>query len=250
MQKLQATNSKLQQRTRHDGMHVSTCDLRLATLNQSNTKGFTLIEMMISVAIFTVVMIYGVGSLLSSNQNYRQTENLRKAIDNLSFTMEDMARTLRVGTNYVCGGTFVSPGGANPFPDVLGTDDIGEIGFGGSHSCPYGGGSVMFESAEGDPDPLATDDQYGYLILYNDDQAKLYKTTDGGEHWLISTPPSVILDPLASGFYVTGADTTTGSPSDVVQPAVMIHLSGVVTYRDIETRFNLQTTVSQRALDQ
>lgn len=215
----------------------------------SFTAGFTLIEMMISVAIFTVVMVYGVASLLSSNQSYRQTQNLRKAIDNLSFSIEDMARSLRVGTNYQCASMFATPLVDNTFPDVFVNDsaDLAGAGFGPGIACPEGAGAIFFESAEGDP--AEDSDQYGFMMLYNEENVgKLYKTTDGGASWLVITPPSVELDPIRSGFVVVGTGTTLDA--DFTQPMVFMHLVGTVQYGSIVTPFNLQTSVSQRALDQ
>jgi prepilin-type N-terminal cleavage/methylation domain-containing protein len=249
MKKIQAKNETVQGDAVHMCGPTLPCSLQL-TANSSRTRaGFTLIEMMISVAIFTVVMIYGIGSLLSSNQSYRQTQNLRKAIDNLSFTIEDMARSLRVGTNYQCASMFATPLADNAFPTVFAdpSADVAGAGFGEGVACPEGVGAIFFESAEGDP---ATDsDQYGFMMLYNDDNVgKLYKTTDGGVSWLVITPPSVNLDPIRSGFMVTGTGTTL--ESEFIQPLVFMHLVGTVQYGDIVTPFNLQTSVSQRALDQ
>ncbi len=250
MKKARMTIQELRQKTRNTFLGFAyslTSNLKPLTLRK--TKGFTLIEMMISVAIFTVVMIYGIGSLLSSNQSYRQTQNLRKAIDNLSFTIEDMARSMRVGTGYQCAGMFPTPLPDNAFPDVFSNPsaDVAGTGFGEGVACPEGVGAIFFESSEGDPDEDS--DQYGFMMLYNDNNVgKLYKTTDGGVSWLIITPPSVELDPIRSGFVVTGTGTTL--ESEFIQPLVFMHLVGTVRYGDIVTPFNLQTSVSQRALDQ
>jgi len=210
------------------------------TTRKVYSQGFTLIEMMISVALFTVVMIFGIGSLLTSNNSYHQTENLRKVIDNLSFSVEDIARTLRVGTHYICGGTIGIDTDAGVFPPVYSNTSIGFS----EPNCAFGGGSILFESAEGDP--LDDHDQYGFLMLYDvrDQKAKLYKTINGGLSWMLITPPSVYFNPITSGFTVVGVR------DDDKQPLVMFHLSGTVEYKNISTSFNLQTSVSQRALEE
>ncbi|MBP6912147.1 MAG: prepilin-type N-terminal cleavage/methylation domain-containing protein [Candidatus Pacebacteria bacterium] len=219
--------------------YISVFQIQHATRKEFS-RGFTLIEMMISVALFTIVMIFGVGSLLTSNNSYHQTENLRKVIDNLSFSVEDIARTMRVGTNYVCGGMKGIDTDAGTFPPVYSDTTIGFD----SINCPFGGGSIMFESAEGDP--LDDHDQYGFLMLYDlrTQKAKLYKTINGGFSWMLITPPSVYFNPIASGFTVVGVR------DDDKQPLVMFHLSGNVEYKNIVTTFNLQTSVSQRALEE
>ena len=250
MKKARMTIQELRQKTRNTFVgfaYSPTSNLKPLTLRK--TKGFTLIEMMISVAIFTVVMIYGIGSLLTSNQSYRQTQNLRKAIDNLSFTIEDMARSMRVGTNYQCADMFATPHADNTFPSVFidPSADVADAVYEDDELCFNDAGAIFFESSEGDP--AEDSDQYGFMMLYNDNNVgKLYKTTDGGANWLIITPPSVELDPIRSGFVVTGTGTTL--ESEFIQPLVFMHLVGTVRYGDIVTPFNLQTSVSQRALDQ
>jgi prepilin-type N-terminal cleavage/methylation domain-containing protein len=69
----------------------------------SREKGFTLIEIMISLAIFTVVAVIAVGSLLKVMDLNRKSVNLKTAINNLNFVLESMSREIRMGTKYKCG---------------------------------------------------------------------------------------------------------------------------------------------------
>ena len=64
--------------------------------------GFTLIEVMVSVSIFAIILTVGIGSLLTINNAYRKSQSERVVIDNLNFTLESMAREIRVGTQYQC----------------------------------------------------------------------------------------------------------------------------------------------------
>lgn len=66
----------------------------------SGQKGFTLIEVMVAVSIFAIVITVGIGSLMTVNAGYRQAQLQRKAIDNVAFAMETMAREIRVGGQY------------------------------------------------------------------------------------------------------------------------------------------------------
>jgi prepilin-type N-terminal cleavage/methylation domain-containing protein len=70
---------------------------------KSSEKGFTLIEIMISLAIFTVVAVIAVGALLKVMDLNRKSINLKNAINNLNFVMESMSREIRMGTKYKCG---------------------------------------------------------------------------------------------------------------------------------------------------
>lgn len=63
-------------------------------------KGFTLIEIMTSVALFAVVMTISMGSIISVMSANRKAESLKSVIDNLNLAVESMSRELRFGTNY------------------------------------------------------------------------------------------------------------------------------------------------------
>ncbi|MFA5987507.1 MAG: type II secretion system protein, partial [Candidatus Paceibacterota bacterium] len=64
--------------------------------------GFTLIEIMVSVAIFSVVMLIAIGALLSVNDSNRKARALRVVMDNLNFAVEDMSKKMRTGSDFYC----------------------------------------------------------------------------------------------------------------------------------------------------
>ena len=64
--------------------------------------GFTLIETMIAVSIFTIIVTIGMSSVLNASLIHNKSQDMRSIIDSLSFTMEDMSRNLRTGYNYHC----------------------------------------------------------------------------------------------------------------------------------------------------
>src|SRR3989338_8200290 len=65
-------------------------------------SGFTLIELLVSISIFSVVTIVAVGALLNLSRASDRSHAILTAISNLDFAMEQMARTVRVGTFYYC----------------------------------------------------------------------------------------------------------------------------------------------------
>lgn len=75
-------------------------------------RGFTLVELIVSVALFTIVVTISVGaylSLISLDRKARATNDL---VSNLSFVVGSMARSIRTGTHYQCGsGTNCVNGG-------------------------------------------------------------------------------------------------------------------------------------------
>ena len=67
-------------------------------------RGFTLIELMVAVAIFTIVMMVSMGAVFSVVSANRKSQSLNVVINNLNFAFESMIRDLRTGTDYVVTG--------------------------------------------------------------------------------------------------------------------------------------------------
>ncbi len=69
---------------------------------KNNQRGFTLLEMIISLAIFTIVALIAIGAILKIMDANRKSLSLKTAINNLNFALESMSREMRVGSNYFC----------------------------------------------------------------------------------------------------------------------------------------------------
>lgn len=63
-------------------------------------KGFTLIEMIVSVGLFAIVMVVVSGAYLSLINLERKARALSDLMTNLSFVTDTMVRTIRAGTEY------------------------------------------------------------------------------------------------------------------------------------------------------
>ncbi len=59
-----------------------------------------MVEMIISLAIFTVVAVVAVGALLKVMDANRKSISLKTTINNLNFALESMSREMRVGRDY------------------------------------------------------------------------------------------------------------------------------------------------------
>jgi prepilin-type N-terminal cleavage/methylation domain-containing protein len=198
-------------------------------------RGFTLIETMIAMAIFIFVVTIGMGALLNVSLIHEKSQDMRSVMDNLSFIMEDMSRNLRTGYNYHCG-------------NISGAETL--------QNCtpPNGGGvasSVIFFKpatiASSDANPF---DLWGYEIVLdaNGTTYDIDKTTNGGQSWVSLNPEAIQIDPTHSGFSVVGTLPPSGSNNQ--QPFVTIRLVGTVTYQGVSNSFSIQTSVSQRLLNQ
>src|SRR3989338_5348699 len=65
-------------------------------------RGFTLIEMIVAVALFAVVMLVSVGALLSLVGANRKAQALQSVMNNLNIALDGMVRSIRMGTSYRC----------------------------------------------------------------------------------------------------------------------------------------------------
>jgi len=84
--------------------------------------GFTLIEMIVAVSLFTVVIFVSIGALLTISDASRKANSIRSVMDNLNFAIESMSRSIRTGTDYACvgGGNCVNGGTEISFVDQRG----------------------------------------------------------------------------------------------------------------------------------
>lgn len=183
-------------------------------------------EMLIATMLFTIIMIIGTGAVLNVNAVHKKTQKMRAVIDSLHFVMEDMARSLRVGSDYICSNTA----------------DFNTL----NPSFPNCGNGVLISFEAVDGDPQESGDQVAYKIDFNpiDPQnLSVFKSENSGGVFFQLTPSEVEIDEKTSGFTVFGASTGDG------QPRAIIRLNGVVITKDFRSPFSIQTTVSQRLLE-
>jgi len=81
----------------------------------SYTRGFTLIELTVSVGLFALVMMLASGSYVMMIGLNRQAQGMTSGINNLSFVLESMTRSIRSGSVYNCGGLGDCPFGSSSF---------------------------------------------------------------------------------------------------------------------------------------
>ncbi len=66
----------------------------------SAVRGFTLVEMMVSVSIFVIVAFIVVSTLLTMSAAYRKAQAMRLLLDNFNFVIQSMSLGIREGVNY------------------------------------------------------------------------------------------------------------------------------------------------------
>lgn len=187
-------------------------------IQDHKNRGFTLIELIVSVAIFTVVMVVALGALLGISAGARKAETLKSVMNNLNFAIESMSRTLRSSYDWRCSAT-------------AGAD------------CTSGSNllKVMY--------PQETEYRFetnGALCNQSGTAGCITRSINGGTP-IPLTAPEVVITSL--NFYLVGSQTF--SNGDSVQPKVTMTVSGYVQVSaGQQSTFNLQTSITQRLYDQ
>ncbi len=186
-------------------------------------RAFTLIEMMVAVSIFAIVMMIGVGALLSMVETNKRAQAIHQVMSSLSAAVEGMARSIRVGSTYHCEASI------SPFPPANILDD--------PEDCDENGGVLLaIESSDGDR--TNPDDQ----VVFRLNGTKLERSLDAGDSWIDLTSPEVTIESFK--LYVFGS-----TPGDGVQPRVLLTMRGTIDLPRGATTFHVQTTVAQRLID-
>lgn len=86
---------------------------RLSPHTGKSGGGYTLIELMVAVGLFAFVMTLTAGAYFMMISISRRTQALASGVDNLSFALESMTRTIRTGNTYSCDGIGDCSGGSS-----------------------------------------------------------------------------------------------------------------------------------------
>lgn len=68
------------------------------------SRGFTLVEIIVSVGLFSVVMLVATSAYLSIITLDKEGRATNELVANLHFTIESMVRNVRTGVSYTCAG--------------------------------------------------------------------------------------------------------------------------------------------------
>jgi prepilin-type N-terminal cleavage/methylation domain-containing protein len=72
-------------------------------------KGFTLIEVMVSVSLFAMVMTLSLGAILSIIDGNKKAQAINSVANNLNFAVDSMVRDIKTGYSYTCSGIMPDP---------------------------------------------------------------------------------------------------------------------------------------------
>jgi len=222
-------------------------------LKHSQQKGFSLIEMIVSLGIFALVSTMAIGALLMMIATNRQLQAEQSVMSNLSFALDSMTREIRTGYAYFCGNVSnknaPADGGSTRIFDDTGSgkndhDDLDETvtkdcSSSSSHRLR---GISFIESGNS-----ITGTSNRILYFFDNDENKLFRRVGNG------TSQSIVssgLEITSAHFYVTGSESLRASDTNTEQPTVTIYIEA--RDKDVGSDgkiYKLQTTVTQRTLD-
>jgi prepilin-type N-terminal cleavage/methylation domain-containing protein len=214
----------------------------MRTLSQKHkriARGFSLIELMVALTIFSIVMTVAVGTLLVLIDANAKAQALSSAMTNLSFAIDSMTRNIRTGRDYYCtSGTNLN----NSLP--------GEVGGSGdtvryqTQDCVAGNDAIVFTPGFETTTRMAYRLNNGSIEQWVDVQGE----SDGWVPITSDQPPAAVtVDELQ--IVVVGSDDNLDN-DDEEQPRISLLISGSVENGlENPTEFQVQSNVTQRVLN-
>ena len=191
--------------------------------NPMYTSGFTLVELMVSLTIFSIVILVCGSTLLILVDVNAKAQALYSSTTNLSFALDSITREIRTGSRYYCDDSIADTAS---LPN--GTRDGEDCGF------------IAFSRGKDNK-------RVGYRV--NSDSVIEQKIESG--NWTPMTSKDVLIETFAfnvrhSDPYYDATDIT-NSPFDTRQPTIDILIRGSVTNGLKEsTDFNIQSRMVSR----
>lgn len=177
-------------------------------------RAFTLVELIVSVGLFSIVIVIAMTAYLSLISLDRKARATNDIMTNLSFVMESMSRSIRTGTDYDCGG-------------------IGSVA-----NCPNGANYFSFVDENGQTDT--------YLLNTTDGTIRTCQNANvcTASSAIVLTDPRIKVTNLT--FYTQGAGT-----GDGIQPRVIFLISGSITpdEKSPPVSFTIEGGATQRLID-
>lgn len=208
--------------------------------NSTSVTGFSLIELMVALTIFSIVMVISLGTLLTLLDANSKSQALSSSMTNISFALDSISRNLRTGFTFNC-----ANGGSIPDsnPDRLHNPPYDDTG-----SCVSGGDAMVF--TPGSTAGSGVSERMAYRL--NGNQIEQWVDVDGEDDGWVpitsNTPPgAVTIEKLR---FTLDGEKSVGPGGDEEQPRISIYIFGSVDAGlDEPTEFMIQSNVTQRILN-
>lgn len=202
--------------------------------------GFSLIEMLVAVSLFTFVSLISVSTIVATNKLNQRLTHAKTIYDNLNLVLDDMSRSLRQGRNFRADYSmdlknrsviFIPNDSSETAPreDIYYLDESGDVG-------TIKKGSVAVNGTSAFPQTLEADITNSQRLTSDEINIETFHIeVEGGCYYSV---PSNLTS------YECDEDP---SKTDYRQPIVYVIIAGKTTVDDIP--FRVETAINQRSQD-
>ncbi|MEY3784194.1 MAG: hypothetical protein RLZZ230_516 [Candidatus Parcubacteria bacterium] len=231
-------------------------------LHKTKQQGFTLVEMIVSLGVFSIVITMAVGALLVMIASNGQLQAEQSVMTNLSFALDSMTREIRTGTNYYCdsAGSYSVGGPNNIFKDGNHHDyESGPpargIALNETSDCSGGSsddlrGISFVEGGESITGVTNSRVLYFFDNTGGTNSGKIMRRVGSNDAQPV-TSSGIYID--KAEFYVTGSaplsDTAATNREDQAMVTIFIEAHDSNDASANPKKYRVQTTITQRAFD-
>jgi prepilin-type N-terminal cleavage/methylation domain-containing protein len=201
-------------------------------LKSKKEKGFTLVEVLITLAIFSIIVVSIFGIFSSSIKNQRYVLLTDQLIDESSFTIDYMSKIIRLAKKHIDDPTSPDP-----------VCNIANFGDNYNPTSPPFSSQITF--IRGEIDESGNIAKKCYQFSYDSANKKVVQTVDGIVTDL--TPSNIEITNLK--FYISGGSQDILVENPNYQPRITVLLEARAKNSSPISTINMQTTVSQRDID-
>jgi len=221
-------------------------------MRRTTQSGFTLIEIIVSLGVFSVVITIAVGALLMLVAANDQLQSEQAVMTNLSFALDSMTREIRTGTNYYCDSTSnrqsTSMFSDGVSLDALLTNDQTQVEL--TRDCASGRNNAEDQwhgmAFEEGGESITGDFSTTRILYYHDaGTGQLYRRV-GSENAVSIVASDIFIHDAE--FVVTGSEPLSDA-NETEQASVTIYIEASRASDESGKKYFLQTTVTQRTLD-
>lgn len=222
--------------------------LVMNTDHTPSQSGFSLVEMIVALAVFAVVITIAVGALLMLIGTNQRLQAEQSVMTNLSFALDSMTREIRTGTHYYCeerpnyaagGGNNLFNGG-NDMDTILASADFQDCDVARGPAAKLKG--IAFNEGGGS----ITGTGGRILYFFDEDKGQIFRKVGS------QAPQSIVSSGIHikdAEFFVTGSEMWSTANVDVIQPTVTIVITAQEKDDPAAAEYVIATTITQRTLD-
>lgn len=205
-------------------------------LTKNNIRGFTLIEVLVSLTLFTIVLVIAGGTVVSVIDINKRNQAISSVVNNLNYSIDSMIRDIKTGYLYKC--------------DYEGMNTVDDLKAATVVADPTDCTKLTLVSTISGADvvvkyefvpPVLVSSQNGYI------QKTVYGTSIGTYN--ITDKTNVNIESLDLSVKNPNALSCLGT-CDYGQPSVGVVIKGMAGSQQIEvSKFYVQTFISQRLIN-